>query len=147
MRDKNHLPYKSIPIAHRPFSVTILIVVVLIFTSLNILRLIKAIVDHGLLTTLPLDVPVIYLAITGALWSAIGLILAFGLFARYRWSLLMGQLAAVIYTAYYWLDQLLFADQFAVENDWQFSLGLNLILASLAFWILRRPITKAFAHK
>jgi hypothetical protein len=131
----------------RPFSVTILIVMVLIFTTLNILRMITAIRLWDFLANLPLDVPAHYLVITGAIWSGIGFLLAVGLFASRKWSLYLAWIAIVLYPIYYWSDRLLIAERHVIAGRWQFASGLTILLLIFAFWVLLQPKTRAFLMK
>jgi hypothetical protein len=137
----------QIPPQRRPFTVTILIVVVLIFTSLNILRMHTAIRDRDFLTSLPMTVPVLYYVITGAVWGGIGVALAFGLFGGRKWSSSLAKFVTLLYTAYYWLDRLVIADRFSITSRWQFVTGLTILLAVSVFWVLKLPKTRAFLIK
>jgi hypothetical protein len=131
----------------RPFGVTLLIVMVLIFTSLNILRMITAIRLWDFLVSFSKDVPTLYLVISGAVWSGVGIITATGLFAEKKWALPATRIAVVLYTVYYWFDRLVVADRFVIAHRWQFALGLTLLLLVFAIWILARPKTKSFLMK
>ncbi|MCJ7700236.1 MAG: hypothetical protein MUO62_01525 [Anaerolineales bacterium] len=128
----------------RPFAVTILIVVVLIFTSLNILRMITAIRTWDTLAASPVRVPVIYLVITGAVWGAVGFPLVLGLYTRREWSLYLARGAIGLYVGYYWFDRLFIADRSAIASRWQFILGFTIILGLFLFWVLAHPKTRAY---
>lgn len=132
---------------HRPFIVTVLIVVVLIFTFLNVFRFATAIRSWDFLTTLLPETNLVYLVATGFVWSVFGLILAIGLYARRRWSSSMMRIAGICYAIYYWFDRLFIAENFSVAYRWQFALGLTLLLLIVSFLILRRPTTKRFLAK
>ena len=131
----------------RPFSVSILIILVLIFTTMNLLRMVTAIRSWDFLTNLLPDVPMFYLVITGGVWSVIGIPLAGGLFSRRKWSLPMARVTVILYTIYYWFDRLLIAERVSIASRWQFVLGLTILLLVLSFWILERPKTKEFLMK
>lgn len=133
--------------SRRPFGVTFLIVMVLIFTSLNVLRTITAFRLWDFLANSPMNVSVIYLIITGFVWSSIGLSLAVGLFIRKKWSLFMAWTAIILYALYYWFDRLFIADRFAISSHWQFTLGLTFLILILATLTLTRPRTKAYLIK
>jgi hypothetical protein len=120
---------------------------VLIFTSLNILRMITAIRLWDFLVSFSKDVPTLYLVISGAVWSGVGIITATGLFAEKKWALPATRIAVVLYTVYYWFDRLVVADRFVIAHRWQFALGLTLLLLVFAIWILARPKTKSFLMK
>ena len=131
----------------RPFSVTFLIVVVLIFTSLNVFRMITAIRTWEFLSVLLPDVSIIYLVITGAIWSMVGFPLSIGLFSGRKWSLPMTRIAVILYISYYWVDRLMVAERSAIASRWPFVSGLTILLLVLTFWILGRPKTKEFLIK
>ena len=149
MKKNSRLPssYDNPQSARRPIGVTILILAVLIFTSLNALRMITAIRTWDFLVDSPVGVPVIYLVITGAIWMGIGLPLVFGLLTGRKWSLIMAQIAVVLYICYYWFDRLLVADRFAIAGRWQFTLGLTILIMSFTFWTLTCSQNKAFFKK
>jgi hypothetical protein len=135
------------PSSKRPFSVTILAMVVLIFTTLNFLRVFSAIRNWKFLATLPVGIPFAYLAATGLIWTIVGISLAVGLFFGRRWSLRLAKVTWVIYTVYYWLDRLLMAESGAIWVRWPFALGLTAALWIFTFWVLSRPKTHTFLKK
>ncbi len=131
----------------RPFSVTFLTWVVLIITSLNWLQLVEVIRRWEFLRSLDPAPPVIYLAITGLVWGLLGICLVWGLFLGRSWAPWLMQVISVIYTAYYWLDRLFFADFSAIANRWSFTLGLTITLLVFIFWLFSRPKTKEFFNQ
>jgi hypothetical protein len=133
--------------ADRPAGVTFLIGVVLIFTSLNALRVITALQTRSLLSSLPLDVPLPYFIITGTAWSILGLVLVVGLFTRRRRALLLAVILTLAYPVYYWFDRLFIAESALVESRWQFAFGLTFLLLVPALWILRQPATGSYLNK
>jgi len=133
--------------SRRPFSVTILVIMVLIFTSLNALRAITAFRLRDFLTGLPLDVPVVYLTLTGVIWTALGVPLVVSLFLGYSWSRPLLRWAAGLYTTYYWIEHLWVIEPGALVTRWPFALGLNLALIGFAFWVFSRPKPRDFLSK
>jgi hypothetical protein len=133
--------------SHRPFGVTILILVVLTFTSLNALRMITAIRTGDFLKDAASDVPVVYLVITGAVWLVVGIFFLYGLWARRKWTPTMALTAVTLYTIYYWFDKLLVADTSAIANRWPFALGFTFLIIGLVFWTFTRLKTRAFFSK
>ena len=131
----------------RPFGVTILIGVVLIFTSLNFFRVSTAIRLWDYLVEPPLNTPVIYLVISGIIWSGLGLTLAFGFVTRQKWSSVLAKISAIVYSSHYWFDRLLIADRSGIGSRWFFALGLTILLLVLTFIILAQPKTRAFLVK
>jgi hypothetical protein len=132
---------------HRPFSVTILTLVVLIFTSLNTFRACTAINTWDFLTTLQPNVPIFYFVITGSIWGLAGLILTGGFISKKRWTLNTARIVVVLYMFYYWLDRLVIAESTSIINRWQFSVSLTFLLLLMAFWTLGRQTTRDFLSK
>ncbi len=133
--------------APRPFSVMLLAAVVLIFTILNGLRFIMAVRLWEFLSTPPVDVPLLYLTITGAFWAGAGLVVIVGLWFGLNWSPLLTRAAIVLYAIYYWLDRLLVAESMAIAARWPFTIGLTIILLAFTFWTLSRSKTRLFFHQ
>lgn len=131
----------------RPFGVTILIVMVLIFTSLNALQASTAIRLWSFLIEPPVDTPVIYLVATGIIWSVLGIALAVGLYTRRKWSSPLAKTSAPVYAVYYWVDRLLIAERSAIASRWPFAIGLTILLLTLTFLILSRPKPRIFLAK
>jgi hypothetical protein len=131
----------------RPFFVTVLIVVVLIFTSLNAFRFVTAIRSWGFITTLLPVSTLIYLVATGFVWGILGIILAVGLFTRRKWSSSFVRFAGVSYASYYWLDRLFIAEIYSVAYRWQFALVMTLVLLIFIFLVLRASATKRYLAK
>ncbi len=98
----------------------------------------------GFLSTLPMDVPVTYLAISGTFWAGVGLAVIVGLWFGRNWSAHLTCAAFVIYAAYYWLDRLLVAESMAIAARWPFTAGLTIILLAFAFWTLSRSKARLF---
>jgi hypothetical protein len=128
----------------RPLGVTLLIVVVLIFTGLNLLRLILTIQSWNFLAGL-LTVSPWYLALTGLVWTILGCALIWGLWLRIAWAPNVARLLSGIYVLYYWVDRLFVADRSGLEASWPFTLVICLVLLLWIFWLFtRRKIRNYF---
>jgi len=138
---ENHPPKK------RPFVVTMLIVMVLIFTTLNALRVTSAIGTWTFLVESPVSVPISYFAATGSFWSLSGLLLSGGLFFGRRWSPRLAKILTSLYAVYYWSDRLWIAASNAIAVRWPFALGLTLIALIYTFLVLSCPKVKRFLSK
>ena len=121
----------------RPLSVTLLIVVVLIFTGLNLLRLILTIQSWKFLAGL-LPVSPWYLALTGLVWTFLGCALIWGLWFRLSWAPNVTRMLSGFYILYYWVDRLFVADRSGLEASWPFSLVICLVLFLWILWLLNR---------
>jgi hypothetical protein len=128
----------------RPLSVTLLIVVVLIFTGLNLLRLILTIQSWIFLAGL-LPVSPWYLALTGLVWTIVGRALIWGLWLRLAWAPNASRLLSGIYMLYYWVDRLFVANRSGLEASWPFTLVVCLVLFLWILWLFtRRKIRNYF---
>lgn len=128
----------------RPLSVTLLIVVVLIFTGLNLLRLILTIQSWIFLAGL-LPVSPWYLALTGLVWTILGCALIWGLWLRLAWAPNASRLLSGIYMLYYWVDRLFVANRSGLEASWPFTLVVCLVLFLWILWLFtRRKIRNYF---
>lgn len=70
------------------------------------MRLAGALADWAFLASLPLRVPVAYLALSGLFWGLVGSLLLFGLWRRRAWVPQAARLFVAAYALYYWLDRL-----------------------------------------
>jgi hypothetical protein len=121
----------------RPLSVTLLIVLVLIFTGLNLLRLILTIQSWKFLASLLLVSPW-YLALTGLVWFLLGCALIWGLWLGRAWAPVATKLISGIYVLYYWIDRLFAAHQAGLDAGWPFTLGVCLVILVWIFWTFTR---------
>ncbi len=126
----------------RPWSVTLLAVVVLSIATLNLVRGWQAIAQREFLTEL-LDIPWLYLASSGLAWGLIGLVLFLGLWQGYAWASIYTSIAAILYSAYYWADRFLVATE-STQANLPFAIILNLMIILLTFGILSRRRTRNF---
>jgi hypothetical protein len=130
----------------RPLGVTVLAWTVLSLTVLNGLRLLEAIRGWNFLLSLEQTPPVLYIAISGLIWSLIGVPLFLGLILGRPWAVGLMRVAAIAYAAYYWLDRILIADRSVIANRWLFDLALTVSLLVAIFWVLSRPKSNRFFH-
>ena len=133
--------------SQRPFAVTLLIAVVLIFTSLNILRVVTALLSRSFLSTLPLQVPVWYFTLTGTIWSVIGIILGLGLITRRKWALSLSIFLTIGYSAFYWVDRLFIIEWALFKSRWQFAFGLTIFIVLFALWTVKSSKTRVYLNK
>jgi len=131
----------------RPFNVTIILVVVLIFSLLNLLRLVAAILGWHTLAGLPLKVLLLYLILTAAFWTLTGFSLAVGLYLRRRWSAWLAWGAVILYPLYYWIDRLFIADRSAIASRTPFLVAATLLLCAFTLWTLSCAKTKSYLAK
>jgi len=125
----------------RPFSVTILLWLVLSLTAWSGLRLYSSIQWWRTLFELASPPGPLYVAISAGVWLAIALGLLWGMWQAKAWIrvALLGTGAG--YSVWYWCDRLLL--QSAYEN-WPFSLGATILLLIIVMICVLHPRTKAF---
>lgn len=125
----------------RPLSVTLLAFGVLILAGINLLRFAVSLQQRVFLTRL-LSVDPLYLSASGLVWTAIGLVLAWGLWLGRGWAVRGTQVAALAFSLYYWLDRLLIAA--SAGRNWPFALVVNALLLVIVFWVLSNRKASAF---
>ncbi|MBC8506983.1 MAG: hypothetical protein ISR58_08720 [Anaerolineales bacterium] len=140
-------PQHPISKPKRPFPVTLLILLVLTYTSLGWFGFIEAVRHWDFLQELPLVVPPLYLASRNAFWGLAGIPLIWGLWVGRHWAWRVTQIAAVFYTLYYWLDRLLLADSSAIAGRWPFALGLTITCLFYTFIVLWLPRSRRFYNR
>jgi len=127
------LPNKT----RRPFSVTLLAVLVLMFAVVNLMRFFQTLRQWDFLASL-LPFSPTYLAASGFVWSVGGLILAWGLWRGKPWSVRYTLLSMILYIMYYWLDRIVFANHAARVINWPFILAVTVSLLVWTWWVLSR---------
>ncbi len=137
----------------RPRSVTLLIVIVLIITVINIIRLVLSISYWNFLGTHS-GISPIYLAVTGLVWTAAGVRLVWGLWKAKNWAPRLMQTVALTYALYYWLDHIFLMDRRVnggpgavsaiLPINWPFAAGVTVVLLSFIAWTLGRVKVKAY---
>jgi hypothetical protein len=126
----------------RPLSVTLLVLGVLTIAGFNLIRFFQAIQLWDFLSEFPTVSPP-YLAVSGFMWGAAGLALAWGLWRGYSRARHFTLIFAVAYSLYYWIDRLWVSSP-GLSANLPFSAGLNLILWLVTAWILTRPGARSF---
>jgi len=137
----------------RPWSVTLLVLGVLIITGLNLARLILSIRYWGFLSSRS-GISPFYLALTGLIWTVAGSTLIYGLWKARTWALKFMQAVALTYALCYWLDQLFLmghpvsgatgAIRALLPTNWQFSAGVTVVSLAYMVWTLGRSKVKAY---
>ena len=128
----------------RPFSVTIILWLVLSLTAWSGLRLATAILWRATLLEFAPSPGPAYIAISGAIWMTAGIGLFWGMWQAKAWirSALLGTGAG--FFVWYWCDRLLLQSP---RSNWPFALvttALLLILLSVCVFL---PGTKTFFTK
>jgi hypothetical protein len=128
----------------RPFSVTILLWLVLSLTAWSGLRLVTAILWWGTLREFTTSPGPAYIAVSGAVWLLTGIGLFWGMWRAKAWirTALLGTGAG--FAIWYWCDRLLLQ---APRANWPFSLAATILLLILLSVCVFLPRTKTFFTK
>lgn len=137
----------------RPRSVTLLALIVLIITVINLIRLGLSIRYWNFLSS-RLEIPSLYLVLTGLIWSAAGLSLLWGLWKAKKWAPKLMQAVGLTYALYYWLDHIFLMEHpvgkatnvllAVLPMNWQFSAGVTIVGLVFMVWTLGRNNVKAY---
>jgi hypothetical protein len=122
--------------------VTALVGSVLIFVLLQLVRLGMAIQLSGMIESLSLAVSQEYLAVSGMIWAAAGLLSAWLLLRRHAFGPLSLKVIAVVYSLNYWVEQVWMTCSPLRTVNWTFSAVLNIFLLLVVFLILSLPIVR-----
>lgn len=127
----------------RPFSVTLLAVLVLIITIIHLVRFINALTMWSFLSTLP-SKPPFYLALTGLIGSIAGIVVFWGLWTGKPNTPLATRILAVVYLGYQWLEQLLAVRAGNKFENWPFAMITTLTFLLFVFWTLSHSAAKVY---
>jgi hypothetical protein len=131
----------------RPFSVTLLAFGVLSFTGVNILRLVEAVRQWQLLTSLPLEISPLYLALTGLFWGLLGFIILWGFWRGRPWGPFGLRILAVAFAIFFWFDRLFLVQIPSRTVNWPFLLGVTILILFFVFWSLaQKPVKQYFGE-
>ncbi len=128
-----------------PFRITLLLVLVLITTVLNAVRLYTAIAWSSALRTYMPGLLVAYIAITGAIWMLMGCFVLWSFWQRIRYSRWIILAAAVVYALWAWADRLLI--QPGSHANWQFALIGTLVLLAYVAVVVLNPHLRVYFQK
>jgi hypothetical protein len=121
----------------RPFLVTLLAVLVLIISCINLIRFIEAIRMWDFLASLP-GVSPLYIALTGLIWALVGFPLAWGLWRGQAQAPKATRILTLVFALYYWLDRLLIAQNVNAGSNWLFAAVATVVMILFIFWTLGR---------
>lgn len=127
----------------RPFSVTLLVILVLIVSASHLIRMVQTLTNWETQTGLMRISPV-YLAVSGFFWGVMGLLLALGIWLGTRHAPTLIRFAIPVYSLYYWLDRIFLSGYPERNVNWPFSAVINLLILVWSFWILSRKRVKIF---
>jgi hypothetical protein len=128
----------------RPFLVTTLVVLVLLFTIVTWFGFFEALQQRQYLRQLPLTVSPLYLILRGAFWGLVGIALIWGLWFGHRWAWFACQIVVVAYALFYWLDRFFLATSDALAARWPFQAGMTVGIVIFCFGVLWLPASRRY---
>jgi hypothetical protein len=137
----------------RPWSVTTLVLLVLIIAVINLIRFLLSIRDWDFIASRS-SVSPLYLALTGLIWTVAGIFLLWGLWRAKPWTPNLMQAVGLTYALYYWLDQIFLKDhQFSettgairavLPTNWLFAALVTAVFLGWMEWVLSRKKVKIY---
>ena len=97
----------------RPFSVTLLLGLVLILSAWGAVRFTAALQWWNVLNEFDSRLSPVYLAATGVSLCIIGLVLLWGVFSRKTWSRMAVMAGVIVWQVELWIERMLFESQVA----------------------------------
>lgn len=89
-----------------PFRITLLLWLVLIITALSATRTYAAIAWRGSLSSYVSTSTTTYIAVSGALWTVVWLLVLWSFWQRARYTRTILLVASALYAAWFWVDRL-----------------------------------------
>ncbi len=126
----------------RPKCITIIALIMLIFTTINLIRVIQVMAQWQFLSTVLSHAPV-YQLITGMVWFLGGLTLLVNIWYGKRNTPFFIMVGVVLYSIYYWIDRFAISST-PFDSNWLFMLIINGVLLIYIVWSLTRNNTKTY---
>jgi len=120
----------------RSFWLIVLAVGLLIFSIAGWLRLQQSLADWHYLLDLGLQPGPLYLALTGAMTGAGGMIAALGVWLRLRCGFVLTRIFMVVWQAWNWIDRLWVARSDTARVGWPFALAATVVVLLFGFLVL-----------
>jgi hypothetical protein len=124
---ENNTSLEAETISKRPRMITLLSILVLLVGLYHLLKLSQTILQWDILSSLPLMISPVYLAIQGLVWGITGPVIFWSLWTGKNWGRWFCLTAVLIYTAAFWIDLIWISEPTVLKNRW----GVNLILSIL----------------
>lgn len=128
---------------HRPWGITLLAWLALLFAAVHLARCLQAIQSWDLLDQL-LPYSPGYLVFTGLIWAPIGFVFSWGIFKGRSWVLRNLPAAFLAYSVYYWLEYFFIPSSGGGRQNGPFLLGINILIFFMGAWLLTRAGTKLY---
>ena len=125
----------------RPFPVTLLLLIVSLYTLWNGIRIFGSIKFWEIMIEYNAFPGPLYLAIISIAWVLIGTICLFGLIKKFPWSLTMLKISTLLYSSWYWFDRFLFRNN--LQSFW-LPMLFSLITIAIMIFLLHHKKTKNY---
>ena len=130
--------------SQRPFSVTLLLWMVLSLSAWGAIRFFAALRWWDVLYEFSASLSPLYLLVTGIFWGIAGVVLLWSLWNGKTWSRVAMIAAVLLWLTEYWIERLFF--QLPRENL-PFAVVLSVLLLAVTFAITSNRSTKNFLTK
>ena len=127
----------------RPFSVTIIIWIVLIIAVSNLIRFVRTIIQWDFLLDL-INIHTVYMLASGLVWGIFGIALVWGLIRAYQWSYYVLRWGAALYIVYIWFDRLYFSSPAVRNTNNLFVSIVSLLVMVWIIWVFTRHEVKLY---
>ena len=127
----------------RPFSVTVIAVVVLYVAATNLLRMIQSALNWDILARL-LSFSPAYLTVSGMAWGISGAWLVWGLWRGRAWARRSSVFFFLAYSIYFWIDRFSIPGSVLRNNNWLFHIGLQVVLLAFLTWTMNRKKSREY---
>ena len=121
----------------RPLRITLLLWLVLITTALNLTRLLTAMAWKNTLEAYLSPQAVLYVGVTGAVWTFVGLFVLWSYWRGGRYTRPIFVAAASVYALWSWVDRLIV--QRAGQSNWLFDLAVTFLLLGFTGFVVLDP--------
>jgi hypothetical protein len=128
----------------QPFRVTLLLLLVLILTIWNLLRVWTSLAWSEVLNEFSSQPSSIIITVSGAIWMFAGIFILWGIWQKKAWmaKLLLG--AAAGYTVWYWSERLVWQRP---HPNWPFAVIVNLVLLGFILFTIKSLSREAYEQK
>jgi len=125
----------------RPFPVTLLLLIVFLYTTWNGIRLFGSIKYWGIMIEYNAFPGPLYLAIISIVWVLVGTLCLIGLIKKLPGSITMINISTLLYSSWYWFDRFFFRNN--LQSFW-LPMLFSLITVAIMIFLLHHTKTKNY---